>query len=69
MNRFAPSRPPVDQGREASSGPMNISYKRSESAPYSSQILSGFTTLPSDSFVVVIPLSYKYLFQNLEYNK
>ena len=33
-------------GFAASSGPMNISYSRSESAPYSLTIASGLITLP-----------------------
>src|SRR5690606_30581506 len=37
--------PAVFQGFACSNGPKNISYKRNVSAPYSSQISSGFTTL------------------------
>src|SRR5690606_18961906 len=40
--------PAVFQGFACSNGPKNISYKRSVSAPYSSQISSGFTTLYFD---------------------
>src|SRR5690606_11136253 len=40
--------PAVFQGFACSSGPKNISYKRKVSAPYSSQISSGFTTLYFD---------------------
>ncbi len=36
-----PLTPCMFQGFEASSGPMNISYSRSESAPYSLTIASG----------------------------
>src|SRR5690606_1808991 len=40
--------PAVFQGFDCSNGPKNISYKRKVSAPYSSQISSGFTTLYFD---------------------
>src|SRR5690606_14611448 len=40
--------PAVFQGFACSNGPKNISYKRNVSAPYSSQISSGFTTLNLD---------------------
>src|SRR5690554_4467573 len=40
--------PAVFQGLACSKGPKNISYKRNVSAPYSSQISSGFTTLNFD---------------------
>ena len=69
---------------------MNISYKRSTSAPNSATIESGLITLPLDldifcpsdakimpwetrraygSVVGTASISYKNLFQNLEYNK
>ena len=41
-----PLTPSMLQGLTASSGPMNISYSRSESAPYSVTTWSGLTTLP-----------------------
>src|SRR5690606_28197210 len=40
--------PAVFQGLDCSKGPRNISYNRRLSAPYSSQILSGLTTLYLD---------------------
>src|SRR5690606_2302961 len=40
--------PAVFQGFACSKGPKNISYKRNVSAPYSSQISSGLTTLYFD---------------------
>ena len=40
--------PAVFQGLDCSKGPKNISYKRNVSAPYSSQISSGETTLYFD---------------------
>src|SRR5690606_35142003 len=40
--------PAVFQGLYCSSGPRNISYKRKLSAPYCSQIASGWTTLYLD---------------------
>ena len=80
----------TDHGAVWSNGPMNISYTRNVSAPYSFITSSGFTTFPLDllifspldpkiipwevrfaygSFVGTIPISYKNLCQNLEYNK
>ncbi len=41
-----PLTPVMLQGLTASSGPMNISYSRSESAPYWATTWSGLTTLP-----------------------
>ena len=38
----------VVQGFEASSGPMNISYRRRVSTPYSAKISSGLTEFFSD---------------------
>ena len=40
--------PFVSQGLLASTGPRNISYRRSVSAPYFSTIMSGLTTLNID---------------------
>src|SRR5690606_7663035 len=45
---YTPEIPAVFQGLDCSKGPKNISYKRRLSAPYSSQILSGLTTLYLD---------------------
>ena len=44
--RYTPSTPRMLQGLVASSGPMNISYSRRLSAPYSSTTLFGLMTLP-----------------------
>ena len=46
-----PSTPFVFQGFVASSGPMNISYIRSVSAPNSFTISSGLMTLPRDLLI------------------
>ena len=43
-----PSTPLVAQGFTSLRGPMNISYRRRESAPYSRTMSSGLTTLPRD---------------------
>ena len=45
-NRATPCTPAMLQGFVCSSGPMNSSYRRSESAPYSVITSSGLTTLP-----------------------
>ena len=52
--------PAVFQGLDCSNGPKNISYKRKLSAPYSSQIASGFTTLylDLDIFSTSLPTMY-----------
>ena len=47
-NLYTPSIPCVSQGLLNSKGPRNISYRRNVSAPYSSIIVSGFTTLNMD---------------------
>mmetsp|Transcript_14672 Transcript_14672/g.62953 ORF Transcript_14672/g.62953 Transcript_14672/m.62953 type:complete len:258 (-) Transcript_14672:1835-2608(-) len=47
-NREHPSTPLVCHTFVSRSGPMNISYRRSESAPNSSTTSSGFTTFPRD---------------------
>ena len=46
-----PSTPFVFHGFVASSGPMNISYMRSVSAPYSFTMSSGLMTLPRDLLI------------------
>ncbi|OQC23895.1 MAG: hypothetical protein BWX70_02724 [Verrucomicrobia bacterium ADurb.Bin070] len=46
--RNTPSTPLVFQGLTASSGPMNISYRRMLSAPYSRMTSSGLTTFFND---------------------
>ena len=51
-----PTTPAVLQGFTASSGPMNISNSRSESAPNSRTTSSGFTTLPR-AFDIFSPFS------------
>ena len=53
-----PSTPWVLHGFDASSGPMNISYNRTASAPNASIMSSGFTTLPTD-FDIFAPSSPK----------
>ena len=52
-----PLTPSMLQGLTASSGPMNISYSRRESAPYSRTTSSGLTTLPRafDIFSLLSP--------------
>uniref|UniRef100_A0A0A9EIG3 EMB2369 (EMBRYO DEFECTIVE 2369) n=1 Tax=Arundo donax TaxID=35708 RepID=A0A0A9EIG3_ARUDO len=45
-NRCTPSIPPVLHVFESLNGPMNISYKRRESAPYSETTSSGLMTFP-----------------------
>eukprot|EP00982_Pelagococcus_subviridis_P002037 15753-Pelagococcus_subviridis.AAC.2 len=47
-NREHPSTPFVCHTLVSRRGPMNISYRRSESAPYASTISSGLTTFPRD---------------------
>src|SRR5262249_57226896 len=61
-NRYAPTTSLVAHGRDASSGPIDISYTRSVSAPYSSQISSGDTEffrllpiLPNSWFTSISP--------------
>ncbi|MNN43665.1 hypothetical protein D3C81_1579130 [compost metagenome] len=49
--RCVPSTPLAFHGLVASSGPMNISYTRSVSAPYSLTISSGLITLPRDLLI------------------
>ena len=49
------------QGFECSIGPKNISYNLSVSAPYLSQIKSGFTTLYLDFDIFSTSLSTKKL--------
>ena len=43
--------PALDQGAAFSKSPMNISYNRMVSAPYSLTMSSGFTTLPRDLLI------------------
>jgi hypothetical protein len=54
-NRCAPITARVSQGRETSSGPIDISYTRKVSAPYASHISSGVTTFFSD--LPILPYS------------
>ena len=60
-NRWQPSIPFVSQGFDCSTGPRNISYKRSVSAPYFSTIISGFTTLNIDFDIFSIAHPQIYL--------
>src|SRR5699024_2951586 len=54
-NRLAPSSPFSLHAMEASSGPMNISYRRKVSAPCEYTISSGFTTFPLDLLIFSLP--------------
>ena len=60
-NRWQPSIPFVSQGFDCSTGPRNISYRRSVSAPYFSTMVSGFTTLNIDLLIFSIAHPQIYL--------
>ena len=57
MNFFAPTTPVVLQGLDTSSGPMNISYSRRVSAPYSRTTSLGFTTNSGKRLPILMPFS------------
>ena len=52
--------PALDQGAAFSKSPMNISYRRMVSAPYSFTMSSGLTTLPRD-LLIFSPFSPKIM--------